>query len=107
MTDLPIKVVYTTMGQFIAKVQELTDRELGEPDCALIDCCVWEEKLAFQEHDEEGNHITHEHGGFICMRFPNKTVTDDRSIVMHSSNFLTIVEPTQALVSEYLVTISD
>ena len=107
MTDLPIKVVYTTMGQFIAKIQELPGRDIGEPDCALIDCCVWEEKLGFHGHDEEGNHIEQEHGGFICMRFPNKTVTDERTIVIHSSIVLTIVEPTQALVSEYLIAIAD
>jgi len=107
MTDLPIKVVYTSIGKFIAKLQELPEREIGEPDCALIDCCVWEEQHATHRHDEEGNHIEGDEGGFVCVRFPGKSVSPDTNIVMHSSNFLTIVEPTKELVAEYLITISD
>ena len=108
MENPTIKVLYTNLGWFIAKVEELPAREIGEPDCALIDPCVWSENDTEHYHDAEGNHLAPEDvPPFHVTRFPGKTVTPDTKIAFHSSNIMTIVEPSQALLSEYLITISD
>ena len=109
MENPTIKVLYTNLGWFIAKVEELPAREIGEPDCALIDTCIWSEIDNSHYHDEDGNHIDAPEDApkFHVIRFPGKTVSPDTKIAFHSSNIMTIVEPSQALLSEYLITISD
>ena len=103
MENLPIKILYTKMACLIAKVDELPGRDIGEPDCLLVDPCHWDFSDG-HDPDEEGNHIERE---FNVMRFPGKSATLDTKIAFHSSNIYAIMEPTQALVSEYLIAISD
>ena len=108
MDNLQIKVLYTKLGTFISKIDELPGRDIGEPDCLLTDPCVWAHNDPNHYHDAEGNHVAPEDvPPFHVIRFPGKSVSEDTQIAFHSSNIYTIVEPTQALVSEYLITISD
>lgn len=108
MDNLPIKVLYTKLGMFISKIEELPGNDIGEPDCLLTDPCVWSHNDVDHYHDAEGNHVAPEDAPpFHVIRFPGKTVTADTKLAFHSSNIYTIVEPTQALVSEYLIAISD
>lgn len=55
--------------------------ELGEPDCKLINP---------YKIDAEGN-LT-----------PWLTITDQTEMMIHSSNILTIVDPTQEIIEKYL-----
>ena len=55
--------------------------ELGEPDCKIIKP---------YKVDSEGN-LT-----------PWLTITDQTEMMIHSSNILTIVDPTQEIIEEYL-----
>lgn len=103
MENLPIKILYSKIGALISKIDELPGRDIGEPDCLLLDPCYWDFGGG-HDHDEEGNHIERE---FQVMRFPGKSATLDTKIAIHSSNIYAIMEPTQSLVSEYLIAISD
>jgi len=108
MDNLPIKILYTKMAVLIAKVEELPGNNIGEPDCILIDPCHWDFSSVPHEHDEDGNHIGEDDPlDFTVRRFPGKMASEDTKLAFHSSNIYTILEPTQALVSEYLITISD
>lgn len=108
MDNPEIKVLYTQLGCFISKIDELPGRDIGEPDCLLTDPCVWDHNDIDHHHDADGNHVAPEDAPqFIVRRFPGKSVSSDTQIAFHSSNIYTILEPTQALVSEYLITISD
>jgi len=108
MNDTTIKIIYWQLGWFIAKIQELPGREIGEPDCLLIDPCVWNENQIDHHHhegDEDHNHDAIPK--FLIARFPGKLASPDTRMAISSSNILSIMDPSPALLSEYLVAISD
>ena len=108
MENPPIKILYTVLGTFISKIEELPGRDIGEPDCALIDPCMWDFNHHAHAHDENGNHIESDDvPKFIVERFPAKIASPDRKLAILSSNIYTMAEPSQALLSEYLIAISD
>lgn len=109
MDNLPIKLLYTKLGTFISKIDELPGRDIGEPDCLLTDPCFWNYGDDGHYHDEDGNHTDPPEDApkFTVIRFPGKEVSPDTQMAFHSSNIYTILEPSQALVSEYLIAISD
>lgn len=105
MDDTTIKLVFTSFGWLVAKIEELPGREIGEPDCLLIDTCVWSE--VHQHHHDDEDHKHDADPQFIVARFPGKSASADTRIAISSSNIFTIMDPTPALVSEYLIAISD
>ena len=107
MDDTTIKLIYSQMGWFISKIEELPGRDIGEPDCLLIDPCVWSEEEVHHHHGDDENHKDHPDFQFIVQRFPGKNASSDTRIAISSSNIFTIVDPSPALLSEYLVAISD
>lgn len=79
---------------FVAKPLPAEAQEIGEPDCIMKDAALvtgtddmeWKDRLS---------------------RYPSRSLTKDREFRIHSDKILTIVAPTNELLSEYLVAISD
>ena len=109
MDDTTIKLIFTNLGWLIAKIEELPGRDIGEPDCMLIDPCTWMHGTLDHghSHDDDSDHDHSQDPLFTVIRFPGKDASLDTRIAISSSNIFTIMDPTPALVSEYLVTISD
>jgi len=70
----------------IAKIEELEEAELGDPDCQISDVCV------VNSLNGEVN--------------PWLTCTDQTELLVRSENILTIVEPKKDILKSYLETIS-
>ena len=128
MDDVIKIVVLSNETPLVTKIQELPGREIGEPDCLLIDPCGLYftaadnvNRLMGGAHDHEHEHDhDHEDGhhhhhtqtpereqGFALSRYMPKKILADCRMPISSANILTILEPSPAVVSEYLVTISD
>lgn len=91
--DELIRVLVLKNGQYIiSKLEEIVDRELGEPDCLLTDPVCYTEA----EEIKDG-----------LVRFPPPGITTDKKMAISSDSILTIVAPDPKLLSEYLVFISD
>ena len=121
MDDI-IKIVVLTDGNpLVAKIQELPGRDIGEPDCLLIDPCGIYYPAAdniqefmgggphhhHDEHDHEHTHSHEQEQGFALSRYIPKKLLADCRMPISSANILTILEPSPVVVSEYLITISD
>lgn len=130
MDDVIKIVVLSNETPLVTKIQELPGREIGEPDCLLIDPCGLYfvgadnvSRLVYgdhthkheheHEHEQEDGHHHHpnqtpeQEQGFALSRYMPKKLLADCRMPISSANILTILEPSPALVSEYLVTISD
>ena len=109
MADQPIKLIFTSLGWFIAKIEELPGRDIGEPDCLLIDVCTWSYNLNWNPDENGGVEHEEAHGitEFNVIRFPGKSASPDNRMAISSSNIFTIMDLSPALLSEYLVAISD
>lgn len=93
MNDI-IKVLLLKDGRtIVTKIQEVPEHEIGEPDCVMIDPVIF---------DESVEDITK-----AMSRFPSRVLTADTKMAILSDNILTMVTPTNTLLSEYLVTIGD
>jgi len=92
--DELIRVLILKDGRtLVTKLEEVTNHEIGEPDCVMIDP-VWYNP--YEDSIEK------------CMtRFPGKRVTSDTKMAIHSDSILTMVTPENTLLSEYLVVIGD
>lgn len=122
MDDI-IKIVVLNDGNpLVTKIQELPGRDIGEPDCLLIDPCglyfpaadnVQEFMMGsphHHHHDHDGEDHKHSHEqeqGFALSRYMPKKFLADCRMPISSANILTILEPSPLIVSEYLITISD
>jgi len=128
--DDVIKVIILINGDpIVSKIKELSPQEIGEPDCLLIDPCAIYYPLASNvvkflggsshshshgdhSHSHGDHEHTHdkspeeEHGFALCRSYPKNILADYR-MPISSANILTILEPSSAVVSEYLITISD
>lgn len=93
MDDIVRVLILKDNRIFVAKLQEVQGNEIGEPDCAMIDPVLYNPEEPSIEN---------------CMvRFPDRRLTDDRKMAILSDNILTIVTPSNTILSEYLVVISD
>jgi len=93
MDDL-IRVLLLKDGRtIVTKLQEVPEHELGEPDCVMIDPCLYDPSVEDMEK--------------ALSRFPGKTVTADTKMAILSDNILTMVAPASKLHSEYLIIIGD
>lgn len=93
MDDI-IKVLILKDGRYIVtKIKEVPDHEIGEPDCVMID------PVLLDPNEED---LTE-----AMTRFPGREITDDTKMAISSDNILSMVSPTNTLLSEYLVAISD
>ena len=92
--DEIVRVLLLKDGRtFVTKLQEVQGNEIGEPDCVMIDPVL--------DNPEEPEIEK-------CMvRFPERRLTDDTKMAILSDNILTMVNPSNTLLSEYLVVISD
>lgn len=72
--------------------RETDEFEIGEPDMVLIDPVSFDESVEIEKS---------------MKRFPGKHLTNVTKMEIHSDNALVMVKPTNKVVSEYLVTISD
>lgn len=93
MDDTTIRVLFLKTGQIlVSKVEEIVEREIGEPDCLLIDPVTFDDSLELEK---------------AMKRFPGKKYTPDKKMAISSDCILTMVTPDNKLLSEYLVAISD
>ena len=89
--DETIEVILLKDGRtLISKVEALTPTEIGHPDCLLIDPVLYNGEEPLEK---------------ALTRFPGAHLTDDNQMRMHSDFILTMVTPTNKLLSEYLVAI--
>ena len=92
--DSKVFALLTKDGRIIlSKLEPLTEIDIGEPDYAMIDPALYDES----EQDLSK----------AFRRFPGRHVTDSTRIVFHSDSLLSMVEPTNKLLAEYLVFIGD
>ena len=93
MDDL-IRVLLLKDGRtIVTKLQEVPEHEIGEPDCVMIDPCLYDQNVEDMEK--------------ALSRFPGKMVTADTKMAILSDNILTMVTPAAKLHSEYLIVIGD
>lgn len=92
MNDLVRVLVLKDGRVLVSKVRAAQDNQIGEPDCVMIDPVLYNEKETLPQ---------------ALSRFPGKHLTDVTEMEIHSDNILVFVKPTNKLLSEYLVAISD
>ena len=76
----------------VSKVAEGSPSEIGDPDMILVDPVLYNESVELEKS---------------MSRFPGKHLTNVTKMEIHSDNILVMVKPTNKLLSEYLVAISD
>lgn len=92
MDDIIRVLVLKNEVILISKIEEITDRELGEPDCLLTDPVCYNGSKEIKDG---------------LSRFPGKGITKDTKMAISSDSILTLVEPDPKLLSEYLIFLSD
>jgi hydroxymethylpyrimidine/phosphomethylpyrimidine kinase len=91
MDDTTIRVLFLKTGMIlVSKIEEIVEREIGEPDCLLIDPVVFDDSAELEKS---------------MTRFPSKKITPDTKMAISSDCILTMVTPDNVLLSEYLVAI--
>lgn len=82
METLPIQVlILTNQLIIISKIDEVLAADIGQPDCKLINPCIY-------ENGELNPWISE--------------ITDETEMLISSDKILTLVEPNQEIVNRYL-----